>query len=146
MLDAYYNTVTWQDLTRSLMLEEEGFVHAFLAYLTDNNYIDQPLSLERRGELLYLFCQAHYAHRVTDATVAWIEAGMSLKKRPAEGVRTKHVQPVEGWQVLYGEYSDSLRLCHLPVGDEGGGYWFGYDSTVQCPTPVFKAKLYEASK
>ena len=146
MLDAYYNTGAWQDLTRSLMLEEEGFVHAFLAYLTDNNYIDQPLSLERRGELLYLFCQAHYAHRVTDATVAWIEAGMSLKKRPAEGVRTKHVQPVEGWQVLYGEYSDSLRLCHLPVGDEGGGYWFGYDSTVQCPTPVFKAKLYEASK
>ena len=141
MLDAYYNTGAWQDLTRSLMLEEEGFVRDFLAYLTDNNYIDQPLSLERRGELLYLFCQTHYAHRVTDATVAWIEAGMSLKKRPAEGVRTKHVQPVEGWQVLYGKYSDSLRLCHLPIGNEGGGYWFGYDSTVQCPTPVFKAML-----
>ena len=141
LLDAYYNTSAWQALTRSLILEEEDFLHRFLAYLTLHNYIDQPMSLERRGELLYLFCCEHYLHRVTDAAVAWIEAGMSLKKRPAEGVRTKHVQPVEGWNVLYGEYSERLRLCYLPVGEEGCGYWFGYDTTVQCPTPVFKASL-----
>ena len=141
LLDAYYNTSAWQALTRSLILEEEDFLHRFLAYLTQHNYIDQPMSLERRGELLYLFCCEHYPHRVTDAAVAWIEAGMSLKKRPAEGVRTKHVQPVEGWNVLYGEYSERMRLCYLPVGEEGGGYWFGYDTTVQCPTPVFKASL-----
>ena len=141
LLDAYYNTSAWQALTRSLILEEEDFLHRFLAYLTQHNYIDQPMSLERRGELLYLFCCEHYPHRVTDAAVAWIEAGMSLKKRPAEGVRTKHVQPVEGWNVLYGEYSERLRLCYLPIGEEGCGYWFGYDTTVQCPTPVFKASL-----
>ena len=141
MLDAYYNTPAWQSLTRSLILDEEDFLHRFLAYLTRHNYIDQPMSLERRGELLYLFCCEHYPHRVTDAAVAWIEAGMSLKKRPAEGVRTKHVQPVEGWTVVYGEYNEHLRLCYLPIGDEGAGYWFGYDTTVQCPTPVFKASL-----
>ena len=140
LLDAYYNTSAWQALTRSLILDEEDFLHRFLTYLTQHNYIDQPMSLERRGELLYLFCCEHYPHRVTDAAIAWIEAGMSLKKRPAEGVRTKHVQPVEGWNVLYGEYSERLRLCYLPVGEEGG-YWFGYDTTVQCPTPVFKASL-----
>jgi hypothetical protein len=141
LLDAYYNTPAWQLLTRSLILDEEDFLHQFLAYLTRHNYIEQPMSLERRGELLYLFCCEHYPHRVTDAAVAWIEAGMSLKKRPAEGVRTKHVQPVEGWSVVYGEYNEHLRLCYLPVGDEGAGYWFGYDTTVQCPTPVFKAYL-----
>ena len=141
LLDAYYNTPAWQLLTRSLILDEEDFLHRFLAYLTRHNYIEQPMSLERRGELLYLFCCEHYPHRVTDAAVAWIEAGMSLKKRPAEGVRTKHVQPVEGWSVVYGEYNEHLRLCYLPVGDEGAGYWFGYDTTVQCPTPVFKASL-----
>ena len=141
LLDAFYNTPAWQLLTRSLILDEEDFLHRFLAYLTRHNYIEQPMSLERRGELLYLFCCEHYPHRVTDAAVAWIEAGMSLKKRPAEGVRTKHVQPVEGWSVVYGEYNEHLRLCYLPVGDEGAGYWFGYDTTVQCPTPVFKAYL-----
>ena len=141
LLDAYYNTSAWQQLTQRLILGEPDFLHTFLDYLTIHNYIDQPMSLERRGELLYLFCCEHYAHYATDATIAWIEAGMSLKKRPAEGVRTKHVQPVDAWTVVYGEYSEQLRLCYLPVGNEGCGYWFGYDSTTQCPTPVFKAKV-----
>ena len=139
LLDAYYNTEAWQPLTRRLILSEADFLHRFLEYLTIHNYIDQPMSLERRGELLYLFCREHYPHYTIDATVAWIEAGMSLKKRPAEGVRTKHVQPLDTWTILRGEYSERLRLCYLPVGDEGCGYWFGYDSTTQCPVPVFKA-------
>ena len=141
LLDAYYNTSAWQHLTQRLILDEADFLHTFLDYLTVHNYIDQPMSLERRGELLYLFCCEHYPHYATEATIAWIEAGMSLKKRPAEGVRTKHVQPVEAWTVIYGEYSERLRLCYLPVDGEGCGYWFGYDSTTQCPTPVFKAKV-----
>ena len=139
LLDAYYNTDAWQHITRRLILEEEDFLHRFLQYLTIHNYIDQPMSLERRGELLYLFCRNHYPDYTLAVTVAWIEAGMSLKKRPAEGVRTKHVQPAEGWTVLYGEYADKLKLCFLPVDDAGHGYWFGYDTTTQCPTPIFKA-------
>ena len=122
------------------MLEEKGFVRHFLDRLTEHNYIDQPMSLERRGELLYLFCREYYPAYLTEVTVAWIEAGMSLKKRPAEGVRTKHVQPKEGWTIIRGEYTDTLRLCFLPTDDVGHGYWFGYDSTTQCPTPIFKAK------
>ena len=139
LLDAYYNTDAWQHITRRLILEEEGFLHRYLQYLTIHNYIDQPMSLERRGELLYLFCCNHYPDYTLAVTVAWIEAGMSLKKRPAEGVRTKHVQPAEEWTVLYGEYADKLKLCFLPVDDAGHGYWFGYDTTTQCPTPIFKA-------
>ena len=139
LLDAYYNTDAWQHITRRLILEEEDFLHRYLQYLTIHNYIDQPMSLERRGELLYLFCCNHYPDYTLAVTVAWIEAGMSLKKRPAEGVRTKHVQPAEGWTVLYGEYADKLKLCFLPVDDAGHGYWFGYDTTTQCPTPIFKA-------
>ena len=141
LLDAYYNTTAWQHVTRRLILEERDFLHRFLHHLTCHNYIDQPMSLERRGELLYLFCCDHYPGYVTDVTVAWIEAGMSLKKRPAEGVRTKHVQPSPVWTVLRGEYTDTLRLCFLPTDDEGHGYWFGYDSTAQCPAPIFKASF-----
>ena len=139
LLDAYYNTEAWQHITRRLLLGEGDFVHRFLRHLTDHNYIDQPMSLDRRGELLYLFCRDHYPSYALDVTVAWIEAGMSLKKRPAEGVRTKHVQPSDAWTILRGEYRDTLRLCFLPTDDQGHGYWFGYDTTTQCPTPVFKA-------
>ena len=140
LLDAYYNTEAWQHITSRLILGEADFIHRFLRYLTEHNYIDQPMSLERRGELLYLFCRDHYPSYALDVTVAWIEAGMSLKKRPAEGVRTRHVQPSDAWTILRGEYRDTLRLCFLPTDDQGHGYWFGYDTTTQCPTPVFKAK------
>ena len=139
LLDAYYNTDAWQRITRRLILEERDFLIRFLQHLTKHNYIDQPMSLERRGELLYLFCQEHYPDYALEVTIAWIEAGMSLKKRPAEGVRTKHVQPSASWSVLHGEYTGKLKLCFLPVDETGHGYWFGYDTTTQCPTPIFKA-------
>ncbi len=139
LLDAYYNTEAWQGMTRRLILEEGDFLRRFLHHLTEHNYIDQPMSLERRGELLYLFCREHYPSYVTDVTVAWIEAGMSLKKRPAEGVRTKHIYPSEEWIVVYGEYAETYRLCFLPADDEDHGYWFGYDTSTQCTVPVFKA-------
>jgi len=139
LLDAYYNTTAWQALTRRLIIHEEDFLHRFLDYLTVHNYIDQPLSLERRGELLYLFCRDHYPAYTTEATVAWIKAGMSLRKTPAEHVVRGRLQPPADWQVQYGVYDESLRLCHLSTGPDGQGYWFGYDSTSQRPAPIFKA-------
>lgn len=140
LLDAYYNASAWQVLTRRLIVEEEDFLHLFLDYLTKHNYIDQPMSLERRGELLYLFCLTHYPSYAVEASVAWIEAGMSLRKAPAEHVRRGHLHPPTDWQVVYGEYADTLRLCFLPIDEEGcQGYWFGYDSTSQRPAPIFKA-------
>lgn len=141
LLDAYYNTVAWQTLTRKLIINEREFLPQFLAYLTVHNYIDQPMSLERRGELLYLFCREHYPAYTIQATQAWIEAGLSLKKRPAEFVQTKRLQPPTNWQVLYGTYNDSLRLCYLPTGPDSQGYWYGYDSTSQRPAPIFKAMV-----
>lgn len=75
------------------------------------------------------------------ASIAWIEAGMSLKKAPAEKVKTKHQVPPERWEVIYGDYKDSLRLCFLPQDENTKyGYWFGFESEVQKTTPVFKAR------
>ncbi|MBQ8607674.1 MAG: DUF4080 domain-containing protein [Bacteroidaceae bacterium] len=139
LLDAYYNTKAWQSLVRTLIVREEGFLSHFLCYLTENNYIEQPMSLERRGELLYLFCKNHYPDYQVEAVVSWIEAGLSLKKRPAEKVLTGRLQPASDWEVVYGEYSETLRLCFLPFDREGKGYWFGYDTTAQRPAPIFKA-------
>ena len=141
LLDAYYNTPAWHPITRSLILNDPRFLHDFLAYLTDENLIDQPLSLERRGIILYEYCKKNYPEFVTPMSIAWIEAGMSLKKLPAEKVRTKRQVPPEQWEVLEGEYKESLRLCFLPTDDEGlHGYWFGFETETQNIIPVFKAR------
>ena len=141
LLDGFYNTPAWQALTRELILNDEQFLHRFLAYLTKANLIDQPMSLEKRGLILYEFCKQNYPEYQIQASIAWIEAGMSLKKKPAEKVKTKRQMPPEYWEVIYGNYKESLRLCFLPIDDNTqNGYWFGFESEIQKAEPVFKAK------
>ena len=60
LLDGFYNTPTWQNITRTLMLENEHFLHHFLDHLMQIGLIDQPLSLEKRGLILYEFCKQNY--------------------------------------------------------------------------------------
>jgi len=141
LLDAFYNTPAWQSLTRELILKEDGFLHHFLDYLTEANLIDQPMSLEKRGLVLYQYIKVYHPAYLTQASIAWIEAGMSLKKQPAERVKTKHQTPPEHWEVLDGDYKENLKLCFLPTDDEATqGYWFGFETETQKTTPVFKAK------
>lgn len=141
LLDGFYNMPAWQTITRQLILNDENFLHLFLEYLVKGNLIDQPMSLEKRGLILYEFCKLNYPDFQTAVSIAWIEAGMSLKKIPAEKVKTKRQVPPEDWEVIYGTYKESLRLCFLSVNENTEqGYWFGYESEAQIAKPIFKAK------
>lgn len=142
LLDGFYNVPAWQSLTRELILKDEHFLHHFLEHLINANLIDQPMSLEKRGLILYEYCKSKYPEYQTKAAIAWIEAGMSLKKTPAEKVRTKRQVPPDNWEVIYGTYKESLRLCFLPIDDSTTehGFWFGFESEIQKAAPAFKAK------
>jgi radical SAM superfamily enzyme YgiQ (UPF0313 family) len=141
LLDAFYNTPAWQSLTRELILDNDTFLYHFLNYLTEANLIDQPMSLEKRGLVLYEYCKKHRPDYQIKASIAWIEAGMSLKKQPAERVKTKHQVAPEHWEVIQGHYHEKLKLCFLPTDSENiHGYWFGFETDTQRITPVFKAK------
>ena len=141
LLDGFYNTPTWQNITRMLILENPRFLHELLDHLVQADIIGTPLSLERRGLILYNFCKNHYPDYLTQVSIAWIEAGMSLKKVPAEKVRTKRQVPPESWEVIYGSYREKLRLCFLPVDEDGHGYWFGFESEIQKIEPVFRINI-----
>lgn len=139
LLDAFYNAKTWQTVTRQLIIEQPDFLLRFLEHLQALHVIDQPMALDRRGVILYEFCKNHYPEYAPLVAQAWIEGGLSLKKQPAEHVRTKHVSPPEKWNIVFGEYQEQLRLCvYAPPGAKEY-VWYGYDSQVQNPRPVFKA-------
>ena len=141
LFDAFYNTPAWQELTRKLILNEPMFLAHFLEHLTEGNLIDQPMSLEKRGLVLYEYCKRFYPNYQTQASIAWIEAGMSLKKQPAERVKTKHQIPPENWEIIQGAYHEKLKLCFLPTDQEAQhGYWFGFETETQQIKPVFKAQ------
>ena len=137
LIDNYYNTSAWQGITRQLIIEQPDFLHQFLDHLTNLDVIDNPMSLEKRGVLLYHFCKSHYPEYVTSMSRSWIEAGMSLKKEPAERVRTKHVTPPDTWYITYGSYEEKLKLCKLPT--ENKTFWYGFDTDIQGGRPVMIA-------
>lgn len=139
LLDAFYNAKTWQTVTRQLIIEQPDFLVRFLKHLQDLHVIDQPMALDRRGVILYEFCKSDYPDYVPLVVQAWIEGGLSLKKQPTEHVRTKHVSPPEEWNIVFGEYHEQLRLCvYAPPGAKES-VWYGFDSQVQNPCPIFKA-------
>ena len=149
LLDAFYNCPTWQSLTRKLILSDDNFLRHFLDYLTRKEIIDNPISLENRGLILYNYCSESRGDFIDEASCAWIEAGMSLKKAPALKVTQKHFTIPQDWEIIYGEYRPELRLTRLP-GLNGKVYWFGHSPTERRTNPIFKAisadELSESSK
>ena len=149
MLDFYYNSTAWQHIIRELICENEDFLKDFTSHLDTIMILDSPLSLERRGVILYEYCKEHQPSRLTDISVAWIEAGYSLKKEPAgEITKIKDLQAyiTEHNYQMSAEYGSALpsHRYYMLTADEKK-YIFGYDSIQHQPSPIFKAELFRLS-
>ena len=149
MLDFYYNSTAWQHIIRELICENEDFLKDFTSHLDTIMVLDSPLSLERRGVILYEYCKEHHPSRLTDISVAWIEAGYSLKKEPAgEITKIKDLQAyiTENDYQMSAEYGSALpsHRYYLLTADDRK-YIFGYDSIQHQPSPIFKAELFRLS-
>ena len=142
MIDLYYNSNTLQKLIRSLINDNPDFISDFTGYLEEIMVLDSPVSLERRGVILYEYCRKFHPERITDVSVAWIEAGFSLKKEPA-GEISKIKTPVDllsgEISVSYGNPDPSHRYYLLSSSERK--FLFGYDSETHHPSPVFMAEI-----
>jgi hypothetical protein len=145
MLDFYYNAQSWQTVIRELIGCDKDFIMNFTRHLRDIMVLDSPLSQERRGIILYEYCKLHHPEKLTDVSVAWIEAGHSLKKEPAGDVIK--IKNLEGYlaehqaqmNIAYGTAEASHRYFFLT--SSGRRIIFGYDSQVHQPEPVFRAEI-----
>lgn len=145
MLDFYYNTSTWQTVIRDLICADSDFIKKFTAHLKEIMVLDSPLSMERRGIILYEYCLVNYPDKVVDVSVAWIEAGCSLKKAQAGHItKIKNIEAYlteNNYRVLpdYGTLSPLHRYYILTSADRK--ILFGYDSEEHHSSPVFRASL-----
>ena len=145
MVDFYYNAPSWQKVIRELIGNDEDFIMNFTQHLRDIMVLDSPLSQERRGVILYEYCRTHYPKMLTDISIAWIEAGHSLKKEPAGNI--VKIKNLEGYlneqqaqmKIVYGQASSSHRYFLLT--SSGKAFIFGYDSEVHKPEPMFRAEI-----
>lgn len=133
-IDLYYNAEPWQKVIRELICSDEDFLLTFTKHLKEMMVLDSPISLERRGVILYEYCKAHYSERVSDVSIAWILAGFSLKKEPAGNViKIKQIE----------EYIEKTSPTHryYLYTSRNRKVIFGYDSETHQPSPVFMADL-----
>ena len=145
MTDLYYNCGTWQGITRKLVMEIPGFLSEFTGFLAGMMVLDSPVSMERRGVLLYEYCKSQCPEYLTDISIAWIRGGFSLKKEPAGNIlKIKHLdafleEKELKMTVVYGTLLPSHRYYLL----KGSGRLmvFGYDSESHKPEPSMMAEL-----
>lgn len=139
LLDGFYNTPTWQNITRMLILENPRFLHELLDHLVQADIIDTPLSLERRGLILYNFCKNHYPDYLTQVSIAMDRSRYVIK----ESSRRKSQNQTASSPGELGSHlwllSGKTTSVFSPVDEDGHGYWFGFESEIQKIEPVFKA-------
>ena len=145
MTDLYYNSEAWQGVTRQLVCKDSGFVLDFTKHLSGLMVLDSPVSVERRGVILYEYCREHYPSLLDEISIAWIQAGLSLKKEPAGNIlKIKHLDTFlseNGLQltVIRGQAQTSHRY-YLLTGISRR-IIFGYDSQTHFPAPVFMGEV-----
>jgi radical SAM superfamily enzyme YgiQ (UPF0313 family) len=144
-IDLYYNAEPWQKVIRELICSDEDFLLTFTKHLKEMMVLDSPISMERRGVILYEYCRSHYPERLCDVSIAWIQGGFSLKKEPAGNIiKIKSLdafleEHTLGMTTQYGEASPSHRF--YLYSSDNRHILFGYDSSDHQPTPVFMADL-----
>ena len=146
MLDFYYNQPAWQSIIRTLIASDPDFLVRFTLHLMDTMVLDSPLSLERRGLILYDYCLENHPEMISSVTVAWIQAGFSFRKKPAGKVmKIKHIESFmsdysSNIHIEYGNPDPSHRYFLIESGDRR--ILFGYDSENHNPDPVFMATIF----
>ena len=137
LIDGFYNAIAWQQVTRELILYSEDFLSRFQSWLEERELLEQPLSLEKRGMLLYDFCEVYYPKFLSSIIVSWVLAGIPLAKEPSKKIRPWTIALPEDIRVLQGEYSEMMRLYYM--SDHEKEYWFGFDRAKSASKPLFMA-------
>lgn len=106
-------------MTRKLIGHDECFLSDFLRWMEERELLEQPLSLERRGALLYEFCEERYPMFLTDISVAWIVAGIPFAKEPSKRLKPWSKEVPGDVVNVMGEYESVMRVYHL-TGEKGG--------------------------
>ncbi|MEG2946749.1 MAG: DUF4080 domain-containing protein [Bacteroidales bacterium] len=134
LLDMYYNASAWRAAFRRLLMNKPGFLESFLEFMTAKELLLQPLSLERRGLLLYEFCNEYAPARLSCISFAWIEAGLPFGKAPAQKLQPILILP-DNFTPLWGDTTKEMRFYQIE------DRIYGFDRAIHRQRPVFCAKI-----
>jgi len=127
VIDIWYNNKIWHETFRKLQNDNPIFIETFLNNILTNKLLNNRLSQENNGMLLYRFCEDFFKKAVFDVASAWIVAGFSLKKGPGKLVEpwirgvSKEINP------LLSISEDSNMFNYYYLQGENKKLWFAFD-------------------
>lgn len=80
LLDFYYNNKAWHKVTTELILSDSTFLPSFLDWMRSGDRLEQPLSVEKRGLLLFEYIVEQAPANIKSIETAWLEARLSPRK------------------------------------------------------------------
>ncbi|MFA5850183.1 MAG: DUF4080 domain-containing protein [Bacteroidales bacterium] len=127
MIDIWYNNKIWCETLRNLQKDNPLFIEIFLDYILTNKSLNNRLSQENNGILLYEFCEEFNKKAVFEVASAWIVAGFSLKKGPG-----KLAMPwIKGLSTesnpLYNEMNNPNEFNYYYLHSDAQKLWFALD-------------------
>ncbi|MFR9545165.1 MAG: DUF4080 domain-containing protein [Rikenellaceae bacterium] len=134
LIDKFYNAKGWQNVTRQIINDNDDFLSKFLDYLIPTELLEKPLSLEKRGSLLYSFCTEQMAGRYTDEiSIAWIENGISLRKTEAGKIAKATTLP--------DHITRQPNMHYFEWQGKNKGYIFIFDRSKDHSRPISKIQV-----
>ena len=130
ILDFFYNTAAFRNITIGLSGSYPGFFTDFLAFLNPMEVIDKPLSLEHRGRLLYAYCERFAPSFCYDVTVAWLKAGLSVQKEPGRKIEVWRGELPPG-----ADKDPAVKWYRLTAGNRQ--LFVGYNRSRQMNVPLY---------
>ncbi|MEN6619150.1 MAG: DUF4080 domain-containing protein [Rikenellaceae bacterium] len=136
IIDIWYNNKIWRDTFRKIHLENNLFIETFLDYIVTYKLLNNRLSLENNGILLFEFCNMHMKAAVIDVASAWIAAGLSLKKGPGK-LAKRWIREVSNEKNPL--FDDTNLFNYYYLQDRDRVFWYAFDKTDKKGKP---AKFY----
>ena len=84
IIDIWHNSEVWHVVFREAVIRYPEFIEFFLSYCMKTGVLDSPMSLEKKGLILYRFCKQDFKDIVPMLAQAWESSGLSHNKGPGK--------------------------------------------------------------
>jgi len=82
IIDQWYNKGYFKNFLFKVAPANKNFINDFLSYILDKTSLDNTISPEKRGSILYNFCLKNHSDLTPLIKECWNEQGLSPKKYP----------------------------------------------------------------
>lgn len=138
MIDMYYNAPVWQSFMQRIIPEDICFMQTFVDWLTGKGVLDSPLSMEKRGLLLFEFIAEYDSGYLPAVAVSWLTGGLPVKKIPFRVFESFDETQLAAAECISGVYTPETKCYAIRDGKNNADLTIiGFNQQTGSSKPVY---------